>query len=96
METKVLYFKYDVEYKDKKYKAGETHKLQLESYEFDRLTRMGCIYASESAEYTQEEKKEEKQPVKKKKTSKKVRAKKDVDHKDSEQTEVQADNSDKE
>jgi len=98
MEKRVLYFKYEIDYKENKYKAGSTHELELEAYEFDRLTRMGCIYVPKVAEYSQEEKKPEQkeEPKKKKKSSKKVKVKKNVDHKDSEQAEVQANDSDKE
>lgn len=97
MEKRNVFFKYEVEFKGNKYRAGTTIELELESYEFDRLTRQGCIYVPKVAEYNQEETeiKQEEPKKKKKKVSKKAKVK-NVDHKDSEQAEVQANDSDKE
>jgi len=96
MEKRNVFFKYDVQFNGEKYRAGTTIELELEAYEFDRLTRQGCIYVPKVAEYKQEEIEKEEPKQKKKKSSKKVRVKKNVDHKDSEQAEVQANDSDKE
>lgn len=87
MEKRNVLFKSDMIVKGKQYKAGYAYEMELEAFEFDRLTRQGCIYAGKDAKYYQETKEEK--PVKKARKSRKV--KKDVDHKDSEQAEVQAD-----
>lgn len=92
MEKRDLLFKENIEFKGKKYLAGFAYSLELEAFEFDRLTRMGCIYASKDAKYYQDEKK----IIPKKKAKTKKVAKKEesnVDHTDIEQAEIQADNS---
>ena len=95
-----LLFRYDID----KYQAGTTHELELTEVELARLTRRGCIFASEDAELTKESKVEEEvkeeQPAVKasKKVSKK--AKKELDNVDNKEStadsEVQADSADKE
>lgn len=89
MEKRDLLFKENIEFKGKKYLAGFAYTLELEAFEFNRLTRMGCIYASKDAKYYQEEEKQA--PIKKAK-NKKVAKKEEsnVDHTDIEQAEIQA------
>lgn len=89
-----LLVKYDLEHNGKKYKTGSIIKSD-NKVEMDRLTRKGCIFVEEKAEYKQDEKKveaivepEEIVETVKKKTKKKVR--KNVTDKDTKQAEIQA------
>ena len=92
MEKRSLLFKETLIFKEKKYFAGYAYVLELEPYEFNRLTRMGCIYADKNAKYYEEDNKIQKKRSRKKKVDL-LEEKNNVDNKDIEQAEVQANDS---
>lgn len=97
MEKRDILFKENMELKGKRYLAGYAYSLELEPYEFNRLTRMGCVYASKDAKYYKEETVKVEEKVAKKAKKKKLffEDKHNVDNSDSQQAELQANESDK-
>lgn len=96
MEKRDIFFKQTLVFKGVKYLAGFAYKLELEAFEFDRLTRMGCIYADKNAKYYQEEKpivevEAPKKRGRKNKDAINFEVKDNVDNQDIEQAEIQAD-----
>lgn len=86
MKKVELFFKYPID----NYKPGYAYLVEGSDVEIERLLRRGCIYASKDAKYYEVEKKAIKPPVEVAEEEPVKEEIEDVDHKDSEQTKVQA------
>lgn len=95
MEKRSLLFKEDIEFKGKVYKAGFAYELELEVFEFNRLTRRGCVYADKNAKYYQEQKPVEQKPDKVRRGRKPKKVIEDVDYKDIQSPKIQTNDTDK-